>query len=177
MSRDLRADIANPVSLGDMYDSAVQIARELLAVDAGHFPKIADPATWRNVVFCRKGLGSRLARIFPSIVANKPALVDLRDAHGERLVQCIDVGFGIVFSPTSQPTSVVFTVCLALAAAKIGSGKFINYELWPKAAFPEDPAEFIAATRIAARRAAFHTASASFLNSLDSIGSDDALLK
>lgn len=154
MSLDFQARIRRPLSLGELVAGARRVEADLLGL-----PDVAAPAM---VAGRRRQAGQvtdpgrlltedDLRSILVGTGIPDP-LVEAVDDEARPLVVIMPTAVGgLVFSPVRRPDAVVTGLAMALAAALAGGGRFVDDDLQLAAAAglgDEDPAAFIAATRL-----------------------------
>lgn len=159
MSLDFQALIRRPLPLAQLDAGGRALEAELLGLGevpaarwmAGRrreYGRVVDPGRPLN----RDDLRSTL--VGPGV---PDALLEAVDDDGGALVVVVPTaagGGGIVFMPARRPDAVVTGLALALAAATEGGGRFVDDDLQLAIAAGldgEDPAAFVAVTRLPPR--------------------------
>ena len=159
MSLEFQARIRRPLPLGDLVAGARGVEADLLGLTDVPAPVLV--AGRRRdagrVVDAGRPLGEddlRSILVGPGV---PDPLVEAVDDEAGPLVVVMPTaagGGGLVFSPVRRPGAVVTALALALAAAIEGGGRFVDDDLQLAVAAGidgDDPAAFVAATRLPPR--------------------------
>jgi hypothetical protein len=173
VSLDFRARIPQPLSLADLVAGARRVQADLLGL-----PDVPAPV----LVAGRRREGGRV--VDPGLLLGEddlrstlvgpgipdPLVEAVDDESGPLVVIMPTATGGLVFSPARRPDAVVTGLALALAAALDRGGRFVDDDLQLAAAAgidTEDPAAFVAATRLPHRPATVAEAADAYLRQFE----------
>jgi hypothetical protein len=175
VSLDFQASISRPLRLSDLVAGATRVEAELLGLADVPPPRLVIGRTWEwgRVADPGRPVGPddlEATLVGPGIPDAGVAVID---DDGDGLVVIMPTaagGGGLVLSPVRRPGPVVTGLALALAAALDGGGRFVDDDLQLAVAAgveDEDPAAFIAATRLPPQNATLAEATAGYLGQFE----------
>lgn len=90
-------------------------------------------------------------------------ILELQDTSQQTLLMCFEspgqADWRVILE-SSRGVGNIWAIAIGLAMARLGEGRFINYEMWPDSNYSEDPNEFInlASTKLKDTSASFELA-------------------